>query len=866
LVLLSAVWAVAALAVEGPAASPFRQDPLTIGGTLLGKETQAAPPVESHVLFCEAVRLKLHERFTEAIEQLKKALGLDKDSAGILYEIGFCYYRLGKNKEASDHLKRSLALDKDNGPAHETLAFVYAALGERDKALDELEAAALAPVRPHNHAGLVQRIALIYERQGDYKNAIKWYRYLVDCGHREPPTYVSLGALQLKERLYDAALWSFRQVIRRTPPDEELPDGISKAYAQLSEKERADAIQSHEAAVAKNPDAMTLEALAIAYQAAGRRKEMAEAVERAAALDSSRTAAQKQFLAGYFEDMGEYGKAIEWRLKILADQKTLPAEALLDLATLYVKHEEMEKAADTFRKAFAADPRRDDLPRRIAACYAELYQWDKAAAVLEDHLKTRKELGPADAQDVFELAEVCQQMGKADLATQRKKQAFGLLAKAVGKSGNKLVDAQIHLTLAELHYADEHPAEALNYLLIAQQLDPDDLKKLFRLGLGYKRVQNWTEAAATFRKYAAKNPGPLGAAALLEASSCEEAAARPEAAATRQKAKELLLKAADAAEKEPLKAALLYAQVGEAELHRNQAKAAIERFNEALRLDPRNYLYHLYLGQCYQLLADWPQAAAHYKSYADAAKPDESLARTVYRLGVAQARGGQAQLGAENKRRAIQMLLDALDALEKEKRGTPAHKAEILRDLAGLYSGEKGHEKGIQAIQRAIALAPSDKRADYQLTLASLLGDAERHDESEKALLEAQKAEPENPAVLNHLGYFYAERGKNLGQAVELVKKALQRDPLNGAYLDSLGWAYFKQGKLQEALDLLLKAVTYDDDAVIRDHLGDACHKLGKIPEAREAWTRALALDPEIKGVGEKLKSTEPKPQPEKKP
>ncbi|HPD15447.1 MAG TPA: tetratricopeptide repeat protein [Planctomycetota bacterium] len=826
-----------------------------------------APPVaaETLVLFAEGVQLKLQEKYAEAIEKFAQVVARDKESAEAYFEMGFCHYRLGKSQEAAAALKRALELDPENGPAHETLAFVYNAMGARDKALDELEAAARAAKRPRNHEGLVQRIAWIYERQGDYKNAIKWYQYLLDCGYRDRKSYLALGILQLKSKLYEDALASFREVIRRTSSEEPAVDDVAAAYGQLTEAERAEALRRHEATAANSDDPATLEALALAYQAAGRTDEMLRTLERAASVASARTETQKEFLAEHFEEAGDLPRAIEWRLKILASRKNPPAEGFLRLAALYAKHEEMEKAADAFRKALAAEPRRRDLLTRVADCYAELYQWDRAAAVLEEFLKDR-ELGPADAEAVFDLAQVYEQAGKADLAKERKAQAFGLLAAAVGKSQNKATEAQLHLSLAELYYNDKQPDKALGYLLIAQQLDDADPRKLLLLAGGYKRVQNWTEAAATLEKYLEKDSKSFAAAAALyEMSTCLACAGKAEAAeAARERAAKLLLDLAEASRNDAARAAVQL-QLGEMDLQRNQPKTATEHLLEALRLDPKQSLAHLHLAQCYQMLGDWSRAAAHTKSYLDATGGGEARARILYRLGVAQTRSGQPDLGKQNKLQAIQLLTEALATLEREQRGTPTHKAEIYRDLAGLYAGEKDLAKALDAIQRAIQLAPAAKRADYQLVLASLLDDLKRHDESEKVLLEAYKAEPTNPSVLNHLGYFYAERAKSLDQAVDLVKKALHYEPLNGAYLDSLGWAYYQQGKHQEALELLLRAVRHEEDAVIRDHLGDAYHKLGKLAEAREAWAQALLLDPEIEGVAQKLKDTEP-PAPPKAP
>ncbi|MBM4041420.1 MAG: tetratricopeptide repeat protein [Planctomycetes bacterium] len=823
-------------------------------------------PLEAQVLFMEAVQLKEQKKFADAIERFQKVLEFDKDSATVLFELGFCHYSLGKNKEALEFLKRSLELDPQNGMAHETLAFVYNALNERDKALDELEAAAKSGRRPRNHEGLVQKIAWIYERQRDYKNAIKWYQFLLDCGYRSRKAYLTLGTLQLKEKLYDEALACFREVVRRTDEDEAGPDDVAAAYGTLTEAERADALRRYEATAAHAKDSATLEALALAYQAAGRTDDMLRTLERAAALVSDRTAAQREFLAEHFEEAGNLPKAIEWRLKILADRKAPTAEDHASIAALYVKHEEMEKAADAFRKAAAAEPARTDLLRRVADCYSEMYQWDKAAAVLEEMLKG-KELGPADAETVFELGEVLRHAGKAQPAAERRKQAFDLLAGAIGKTGSKAAEVQLQVTLAELYYADQKPEKALGYLLVAQQLDPDDPRKLLLVAGAYKRVRNWTEAAATLQRYIESQPKSLATAgALIERATCLECTGQAEAAnAVRDEARKLLLGAAEATKNDSLKAAVRI-QLGEVDTQRNQPKAAIEHFLEALGLDPKRAIAHLHLGQCYQMLGDWARAAAHYKSYLDTQTVGEAEARILYRLGVAQTRSGQADLGKQNKARAIQLLHDAMATLEKEQRGTPTHKAGLWRELCGFYSGEKHHAQALDAIGKALALAPASKRADYSLAQASILDDLKRYDDGEKLLVETHKAEPDNPAVLNHLGYFWAERAKNLDQAVTLVQKALHHEPLNGAYLDSLGWAYYQQGKHEDALKLLLRALQYEEDAVIRDHLGDAYHKLGKLREAREAWAKAIVLDPDLEGVAEKLKNTQPKEPPTEAP
>jgi tetratricopeptide (TPR) repeat protein len=100
----------------------------------------------------------------------------------------------------------------------------------------------------------------------------------------------------------------------------------------------------------------------------------------------------------------------------------------------------------------------------------------------------------------------------------------------------------------------------------------------------------------------------------------------------------------------------------------------------------------------------------------------------------------------------------------------------------------------------------------------------------------------------------YADRGINLDESIELVRRALMVEPENGYYIDSLGWAYFKKGLLEEAMQELKRAVgTVPDDPVIVEHLGDIYFDLKMFREAQEAWERSLLLQPENEPVDGKL-------------
>lgn len=103
---------------------------------------------------------------------------------------------------------------------------------------------------------------------------------------------------------------------------------------------------------------------------------------------------------------------------------------------------------------------------------------------------------------------------------------------------------------------------------------------------------------------------------------------------------------------------------------------------------------------------------------------------------------------------------------------------------------------------------------------------------------------PENPLVLNYLGYAMADRGEELDRALDMLEKALSLEPHDGSITDSVGWAYFKLARYEKALPYLERAAELmPGDAIINDHLGDVYWHVGRRIEARYQWKRALTAD-----------------------
>jgi tetratricopeptide (TPR) repeat protein len=113
--------------------------------------------------------------------------------------------------------------------------------------------------------------------------------------------------------------------------------------------------------------------------------------------------------------------------------------------------------------------------------------------------------------------------------------------------------------------------------------------------------------------------------------------------------------------------------------------------------------------------------------------------------------------------------------------------------------------------------------------------------EAETQFRKALAVNPDNPLVLNYLGYMLVEAGGRLEESLGYIRKAVELDRYNPAYLDSLGWVYFKLDRLDLARDNLEAAVRLSrGDPVIEDHLGDLYFRLGRVQDAVEAWNRAL--------------------------
>ena len=182
--------------------------------------------------------------------------------------------------------------------------------------------------------------------------------------------------------------------------------------------------------------------------------------------------------------------------------------------------------------------------------------------------------------------------------------------------------------------------------------------------------------------------------------------------------------------------------------------------------------------------------------------------------------------------------------------------------LGELYQAMDRPSEAAEAYGKAIALGNAQGARNQLWTMlllrASALEAANRWPEARQVLEQALVAAPEQPLLLNFLGYGKLERGEDMDAAEAMIRKASQLAPDDASITDSLGWAQYKRGKIDEAIVTLQRAAEKDpDQAEIHEHLGDALYKAGQRFQARFAWSAALitAEDDIAKRVRAKLAS-----------
>ena len=207
-----------------------------------------------------------------------------------------------------------------------------------------------------------------------------------------------------------------------------------------------------------------------------------------------------------------------------------------------------------------------------------------------------------------------------------------------------------------------------------------------------------------------------------------------------------------------------------------------------------------------------------------------------------------AELGrAEALRRAAKpdAAIEVLERLAKDYPNLPrVHSA-----LGDLQRQQENYQAAIKAYDQALDYTESDSRGRWFLLYArgishERMGNWKQSEADFRAALELS---PDQPQVLNYLGYSLVEKQTNLDEALDMIQRAVAARPDSGYIVDSLGWVLYRLGRYDEAVAHMEKAVELMAvDPVVNDHLGDVYWAVGRFREAEFQWRRALSfVDPE---------------------
>lgn len=272
-----------------------------------------------------------------------------------------------------------------------------------------------------------------------------------------------------------------------------------------------------------------------------------------------------------------------------------------------------------------------------------------------------------------------------------------------------------------------------------------------------------------------------------------------------------------------------------------QGELALAYLRLALRLDPSRDEAWVLVGDVMNASGDADAAREAY-SHVQPGSTNYSAARAKM--------AWTYQLAGE-KETALKLAAEAVAA-------DPADRDAIITQ-ADLLRANDRYAEAAEVLNRLIS---EDERApDWRLLYMRgvALERSGRWPEAEKDLTQALAQQPDEPELLNYLGYTWIDRGERLQEALDMVRRASDANPRSGAMIDSLGWAYYRLGDYKTAVDKLERAVELEPaDPEINNHLGDAYWRVGRRIEAQFQWRRVLTLEPNDimrQDVDAKLKS-----------
>lgn len=622
----------------------------------------------------------------------------------------------------------------------------------------------------------------------------------------------------------DAALRYSKQVIEADPNDTETLSQLVAYYTRKGDPSGAEATLKGvltNPKLAKNSSGRLLALYELGKLYSGRLQQMGKAADALAEVVEALDERTANRLSPHDQKL------------ILGDD---PAGTYLDFGVIFLAAKRNDLALKAFERGLVYNEGHPQLPLLLAQTLLNTGKADAALRLVEDYLKRQ----PQGIEGYELLAKILTALKREDEITPR--------------------------------------------LEKSAKLDPNNIPLQYALADRYRETGQGERAEALYKALLSAQPSSQAygalAASLLKRKKTEELLKVISEAIARPGGAEAIGPQLEAIKKDPayaeevLDVGLNRLSADPANLDRPTMIVLTHIANGADKLEKLADLQRLVLRRNASPMAyrELVETLVRLRKYGEAAGiidqlmakyPDEKNARQLVMLGKIRRAADQIGPATEAVRAALKLEpndteAESLLAILLSQAGKIDAAIEILRSalrlkpddaelnrLLGALLGQFGrNDEAIALYTGLLERYPNnDEMVKFARSGLSVIyvnqGDFAKGEAELEALLERN---PEDAGVNNDLGYLYADQGKDLEKAEQMIRKALQEEPDSSAYLDSLGWVLFKRGKFKEAvapLEQAVKSFNTAGDATIYEHLGDVYLRLNEAAKAKAAWEKA---------------------------
>jgi tetratricopeptide (TPR) repeat protein len=778
------------------------------------------PSLDAIELYARARGAMLDGNRYNAINLLQRAIDADPASFELHYALARAYASLNNKSDDAikafeaaakiepDHLQLQVELGREylaRQSANDAIRHLRLALQTKDYSSDD-ELAALADFylaralqqKGYDRAALEQYDRLLKRLQRPSMQ-MRSNPELAFLATRPDALYADVGQLYEKHGQYEQALKAYQFVVERNPDDFEMRTKIVSSLLHLGRND--DAVLQAEQAVEKfraNSDSLSL--LRSVFQKIGRESAMIDELKRL----HKQKPDDRPILFALADTLDGAGQT-EQAEKLLADALARKPQAVDIVRKRFALLDARDRTADAARILIEYLADQPDAGTELAPLWDSLLRGSRKNSLRPAALQNLQVAPGAQACKLYWVSRVAPLWSRGALSRSAIDQAVRLQPPYP-----PAYRAQMNLIYSRADWDDAHKRAAADELIAsAQKQGKQALAEELR-GMALFAQNKPSDAVKAF-----------GEAMRLGDTSPDLRLTYAQAVrdgGDSQKFEQILWKLiSDRPGYEDAYASLFrYYMVNNAG---GQARKVLDTW---LSAEPNSVAARLLQATIVARLGSQQEAA-------------ESLLLDLFRQNPDNAEVLMAMRSFYSASNRTPRLVERLE----EERSTHPDNRVAVEQLVDIYVSQKRLPEATRVLDSARAAVDSDP--DLLYYISHLYERVEQKQTTEQILQQVVGIDPRHAAANNDLGYTWADEGKNLERAEQMIRVAIQQEPDNESFLDSLGWVLYKRGEFESARKFLEQAAAPASfpDPVVLDHLGDTLYRLSDTGAATQTWTRA---------------------------